>query len=545
MNMNSKHPSRQAPPSSTSKETSTNQTSTNPASSKGSSQQHAAFNGVVVLTLALIIVKVLSAIYRVPYQNVLGDTGLYAYQQIYPIVALGMILSMNAIPSAVTQTLDSNGQASAFSRVLIGFQLIGLAIFAIILVLAHPIAILMGDPHLAPMLRMASLSYLFIGVLGVFRGYYQSRQRMHIPAISQVIEQFIRVGIIIVAITLFMLKHWTIYQAGTLAILASALGFLGSSLYLMFTKPFPLKRQNPTAHIPWKQLLIATVIFALSQLLVIMWQFIDSFTVVHTLQSFGLQFKQAIMQKGIYDRGASFIQMGLIVTTTFSFVLIPLLTQAIEDHNKVQMNRYANASLKITILISAASGVGLINLLPIMNQVFFKTDSLSFTLGFYMLTVICVSLIMMDIALLQVFNRIRPIITGVIIGLVSKTILNIVLIHHFGIAGASVSTVLSLVLFVIVLHIEVMKHYRFNRMRYFILKTLFALAIMSLVVQCVMYIMPPVGRLGGLVELLIVAVIGVGVLLVLVMLMNILGYKELKHLPFGDKLYHMKKGRRS
>ena len=27
------------------------------------------------------------------------------YQQIYPIVALGMILSMNAIPSAVTQTL--------------------------------------------------------------------------------------------------------------------------------------------------------------------------------------------------------------------------------------------------------------------------------------------------------------------------------------------------------------------------------------------------------------------------------------------------------
>ena len=41
-----------------------------------------AFNGVVILTLALIIVKILSAIYRIPYQNVLGDDGLYAYQQI-------------------------------------------------------------------------------------------------------------------------------------------------------------------------------------------------------------------------------------------------------------------------------------------------------------------------------------------------------------------------------------------------------------------------------------------------------------------------------
>ncbi|SUK32869.1 export protein for polysaccharides and teichoic acids [Staphylococcus aureus] len=64
-----------------------------------------AFNGVVVLTAALIVIKILSAVYRIPYQNILGDTGLYAYQQVYPIVALGMILSMNAIPSAITQNI--------------------------------------------------------------------------------------------------------------------------------------------------------------------------------------------------------------------------------------------------------------------------------------------------------------------------------------------------------------------------------------------------------------------------------------------------------
>ena len=123
--------------------------------------------------------------------------------------------------------------------------------------------------------------------------------------------------------------------------------------------------------------------------------------------------------------------MGLIVTTTFSFVLIPLLTEAIEQRNQIKMNRYANASLKITILISF--GIGLINLLPMMNAVFFKTNSLGFTLGFYMLTVICVSLIMMDIALLQVLNCIRPILIGVTIGLVVKAILNVLLIHHYGI----------------------------------------------------------------------------------------------------------------
>src|SRR5699024_4355957 len=52
------------------------------------------FNGVVVLTIALIIVKILSALYRVPYQNLLRDVGLYAYEPVYPIVALGVYLSM-------------------------------------------------------------------------------------------------------------------------------------------------------------------------------------------------------------------------------------------------------------------------------------------------------------------------------------------------------------------------------------------------------------------------------------------------------------------
>ena len=86
------------------------------SSSSKNSRQHSAFNGVVILTLALVIVKVLSAIYRVPYQNILGDSGLYAYQQIYPIVALGMILSMNAVPSAVTQVFEVTVELKYFQK---------------------------------------------------------------------------------------------------------------------------------------------------------------------------------------------------------------------------------------------------------------------------------------------------------------------------------------------------------------------------------------------------------------------------------------------
>ena len=85
--------------------------------------------------------------------------------------------------------------------------------------------------------------------------------------------------------------------------------------------------------------------------------------------------------------------------------------------------------LKITILISSAAAVGLVNLLPLMNQVF-KTNSLVITLSVYMITVILVSLIMMYIALLQVFNEVATVMISVGIGLIVKGLLNIMLIYQ-------------------------------------------------------------------------------------------------------------------
>lgn len=508
------------------------------------SKRETTFNGVVILTLALIIVKILSALYRIPYQNVLGDEGLYAYQQIYPIVALGVILSMNAIPSAVTLVLSVNQTSEVYSKVILKLQYLGFIVFILLFIFAYWIAQWMGDVNLMPMLRMASFSFILIGILGVLRGFYQSKQEMNIPAISQVIEQLIRVGIIIVAILLFVFRDWSIYEAGMLAILASSIGFLGSMFYLLLKRPFSIKLKRNTSQVQWRQLFISILIFALSQLIIILWQVMDSFTVIRVLQTSGLSFEKAIMQKGIYDRGTSFIQMGLIVTTTFSFVLIPLLTQAIQKHNQLQMNRYANTSVKITVLISTAASIGLINLIPLMNFVFFKNDKLTITLGIYMITVICVSLIMMNIALLQVLNQIRPILVGISLGLLFKAILNVLLIHMWGIVGASVSTVLSLIVFVTILQVGVLKYYFFNHMLAFLGKLIGGMAIMSLVVQSVMFIITTDSRMMGLIELLVSACAGVVVLIIYVAIFNVLSYKELKHLPFGDKLYQIKRGRR-
>lgn len=64
---------------------------------------------------------------------------------------------------------------------------------------------------------------------------------------------------------------------------------------------------------------------------------------------------------------------------------------------------------------------------------------------------------------------------------------------------------------------------------------------MSIVVQTVMLALPSKSRMLGLLELIVSSIIGIVIIMLYIVIFNVLGYKEIKHLPFGDKLYQMKR----
>src|SRR5699024_612096 len=175
------------------------------------------------------------------------------------------------IPSAVTQNFGAHWTHRKISHVMIGIQGVCFILFALIFILAPVIAHLMGDMHLTPMIRMASCSFLVVGCLGVLRGSFQSRQQMDAPAFSQVIEQIVRVGIILVLIVVFVQLDWSIYRVGTWAILASALGFLAATIFLSVKRPFQFEfalREDEMTKVVWQRLTAAIIIFSASHLIV-------------------------------------------------------------------------------------------------------------------------------------------------------------------------------------------------------------------------------------------------------------------------------------
>ena len=101
-----------------------------------------------------------------------------------------------------------------------------------VLIFAPTISSWMGDIQLTPMIRMASIALIPLVFISMVRGYYQMKHQMNTIAISQVIDQVLRVIVIFIAISVFMYMDVSIYQAGTIAISGSVIGLL--ALFYIF-----------------------------------------------------------------------------------------------------------------------------------------------------------------------------------------------------------------------------------------------------------------------------------------------------------------------
>ncbi|MGG2090662.1 oligosaccharide flippase family protein [Priestia aryabhattai] len=67
------------------------------------SKLYSIFNGAIILTLAGLFTKILSATYRIPYHHIAGDIGFYIYQQVYPLYGIALQLGTYGFPVIISK----------------------------------------------------------------------------------------------------------------------------------------------------------------------------------------------------------------------------------------------------------------------------------------------------------------------------------------------------------------------------------------------------------------------------------------------------------
>lgn len=396
------------------------------------------------LSLAAFIAKGLSALYKIPYQNLTGDTGFYVYQQVYPLYGAVLVLGTYGFPLVIAKAVLAEKESEALRQRLTFYIVLLLLFFSClgggVILFAGDIAYWMGDEALTPAVRWMGAPFFLVPFFAVARGYFQGRHTTVPSAVSQVAEQFVRVVVILFTAWLAM-QTADVYRAGTSAgIGASAGGVAGLVVMWLYIKKH-LQWWRPAFQLPkqWpglsRELFTQGLLVSASAMALILFQVIDAFTIVQRLP----QGEAGAALKGIYDRSWPLIQFGALIITVFSYAALPAISAAWEV-NRAEAAQEASKAVKICLVFGGAAAAGMLVIMPSLNVMMFTDAEGTGVLQLMTFVVLGGSLFMTAAALMHAIDKAGSAAGLLVIGLAVKGMLNYWLVPDLGIMGAAVGS---------------------------------------------------------------------------------------------------------
>ena len=205
-------------------------------------------SGAFISTLGIIAVKIIGVIYVIPFNALIGQKGGALYGYAYNMYALFLSISSAGLPFAVSKltseyiALDSKESVTRIygisKRIIF---LLSAFIFLLLFLLATPIAKLIAVSgtggntveDISMVLRIVSLAILVVPFLSVTRGFLQGHKIISPGSFSQVIEQLVRVIVILVGCYLSLkVFHLGLTTAVAISVFAAFIGGVVALLYL-------------------------------------------------------------------------------------------------------------------------------------------------------------------------------------------------------------------------------------------------------------------------------------------------------------------------
>lgn len=425
--------------------------------------QQSFVKGAAILGLAALFSKILGAVYRIPYQNITGNEGMYVYQQVYPLYGVLLILATAGFPIAISKLVserlaagDSAGAKRVF-QIATGTLFITGCIFFILLFLgAGQVAEWMGSRELLTLpIQTVSFALLIVPTMSAVRGYFQGYQNMTPTAVSQVVEQIIRVTTILVLSWYFMEYGWGFVYAGAGAVFGAFTGAAASLfVLLLFWQKMKAesedgwisssgKEKKESTALIIRHILLLSLPICLGSLVLPLFGLVDSFTVANLLVENQWTVQAAIEGKGIYDRGQPLIQFAAFFATAISLSIVPAIAEAKVRGDEKEVSVRAALALRLTWMIGVPASVGLAVIAMPTNVMLFKDAAGSDALSILAFTTIFSTLGVTSAGILQGLGLFFLPARNLLIGVGVKLFLNLWLIPLWDIRGAAVATVVA------------------------------------------------------------------------------------------------------
>jgi O-antigen/teichoic acid export membrane protein len=420
--------------------------------------------GAAVLSAAALITKLLGMLQKIPLQNIGGDGVFGIYNTVYPFYTLLITLTTSGFQAAVAKFVaerQAPGLERERSEVLrlaaAMMTVLGIA-FAVLLYFGAPVlSQLIGSRLLIPAFRGAAPALLLVPVAAGLRGYFQGHQNMTPTAVSQVLEQAVRVTVMIVLLLgLSRIGAGEADLAGGALIGSSAGAAAGLVVMLLYWRAYtrsaprrleaarPANADRPSRREKRSQLLSGLMKYALpislASLAVPLISLVDTFTLPRLLSAHGEELR-IMAQVGIYNRGIPLVQLVTMLATSLSVLFIPAMAELQMKGDAGAIRRQVQVALRWFWLVGLAASLGLALLAAPINVMLYEDAAGSATLAWVAWTAAPGALVAVTSALLQGLGHVRAPALHLLAAALLKTALNAVLVPQLGITGAAIAGV--------------------------------------------------------------------------------------------------------
>ncbi len=434
--------------------------------------------GAFILSLAGLAAKVLSAFFRVPLGNWIGDTGMGYYQAGYPIYTLFTAIAIVGIPSTIAKLVAEKrvlGEYQAakdiFTHTMRLMLIIGGIVSAMIFAATPVMISLFNWPiEVKYSLWGLALSPFFVCIMGVYRGYFQGMQNMAPTAVSQVLENLGRV-LVGLALALFFLPDLG-KAAGGASFGAVAGGIFGAGALLIFylrkkadihneiEKSGASKSNGLGFKTTTKMVLIIAIPISIGAAVNSIINLLDSALVIKTLTQIGLDQEMANVYFGQLGKVATFINFPLTFGMALVIGLVPAIAEAAAKKDKKEVQMKVELGMRLAILLAMPASAGLMVLAdPIMKFIYANAPDGGNILAVAALSILFIMLGQAFTGILQGIGKVWQPVIGIALAAIVKTILNILLVSSsLKVVGAAMASIAAYGVFTCYNYM-MMKHY--------------------------------------------------------------------------------------
>lgn len=333
--------------------------------------------GTIVATLGILLVKVIGLIYVIPFNAIIGETGGALYGYGYNIYQLFLGISSAGFPFAISK-ITSEYNALGYNKAIKDTYKISLKIISIISLIAFIILFVFapsigkliigssteGNTYqdIAFVIRCVSFAILVIPFLSVTKGFLQGYKYITPYSVSQVIEQVVRVIIILLG-SFLCIKIFNLpmkYAVGV-AVSAAFFGGLVAYIYLkikikkanLIPKEVKKDKVNITSDEIIKKIFMYSIPFILISLVNNLYINIDMILLSRTLSDI-LQVSAKVRESivGVYTTwGLKLNNVILAVSTGLVTSLIPNIVTSFTKKDMDDVNNKFNKALECVLLV--------------------------------------------------------------------------------------------------------------------------------------------------------------------------------------------------